>query len=280
MAAAAVRILGAVRFTTFEGTKVDLPSVPQRRLLAVLALAPGRTMRPEDLRGVLGISSGALRTTVSRLRARIGQATIGTDAVGYRLTGAVDATTFSTLLASSHDRPDRLPALDAALALWHGDALEEFRDEHWARAESVRLEELRAVALDDRAELLITRRRVAEAVADLERQIALHPFRDRSRGLLIAALGSEGRQAEALRAYQDYRRFLTEETGTEPSAAVRAIERAVATGSLGNLVGTGAEPGPRQARETGSSIPAPSRPTCPPARRSPARRPARTCRQT
>ena len=72
--------------------------------------------------------------------------------------------------------------------------------------------------------------RPGEAVASLEAHIAANPLRDRPRGLLIQALASEGRQAEALRAYQAYRRFLADEIGTEPSALVRSIERRVAAG--------------------------------------------------
>src|SRR5205823_4550514 len=96
-----------------------------------------------------------------------------------------------------------------------------------------RLDELRCVAVEDRAELLIARARPGEAVAALEAHVAVHPLRDRARGMLIQALASDGRQAEALRAYQDYRTALAEETGTEPSARVRSIERRVAAGWSG-----------------------------------------------
>jgi DNA-binding SARP family transcriptional activator len=229
-----VRLLGAVRFVTDEGAIVELPSTSQRRLLALLALAAGATLRPEYLSDVLDVSSGALRTTVSRLRSRLGEATISTDAVGYRVTCEVDIAKFSDLLVESDDRPDRLAALDEALALWDGDALDEFRHEPWAEAEAARLDELRCVVIEDRAELLIGRGRAPEAVASLEAHVAAHPLRDRARGLLIQALASDGRQADALRAYQDYRTVLVEETGTEPSARVRSIERRVAAGWSGS----------------------------------------------
>jgi tetratricopeptide (TPR) repeat protein len=84
--------------------------------------------------------------------------------------------------------------------------------------------------VDDLADELIAAQRSAEAVALLERQIADHPYRDRSRGLLIRGLASGGRQGDALRAFQDYRSLLIDELGTEPSADVVRIERRVATG--------------------------------------------------
>ncbi|TML18458.1 MAG: hypothetical protein E6G39_03195, partial [Actinobacteria bacterium] len=56
-----------------------------------------------------------------------------------------------------------------------------------------------------------------------------YPLRDRARGLLMEALAGEGRQVEALRAFQQYRSFLAEEVGTEPSVEVREIEQRIAT---------------------------------------------------
>ncbi len=226
-----VRVLGAVRFVTQAGEVLDLPSPAQRRLLAVLALASGATQRTEYLSDALELSPGSLRTTVSRLRSRLGDRTIRTDTAGYRITCAVDATMFTDLLVERPDHADRLAALDEALALWHGEALDEFRHEAWAAAEVARLDELRALAIEDRAELLIVRSRAAEAVASLDELVVANPLRDRTRGLLIQALASSGRDAEALRAYQAYRTYLADETGTEPSALVRSIERRVAAGA-------------------------------------------------
>ena len=234
-AAGCVQLLGAIRFVTDEGQTVDLPSVSQRRLLAALALASGATLRPEYLSDLLDVSPGALRTTVSRLRSRLGDDVISTDAVGYRITAAVDTAVFTELLLESPDLPDRLVAIDEALALWDGDVLDEFRHEPWAEAEAARLDELRCVAIEERAELLMDRSRAGEAVAELEAHVAAHPLRDRARALHIQALASDGRQADALRAYQDYRTVLAEETGTEPSALVRSIERRVAAGWSGTL---------------------------------------------
>jgi DNA-binding SARP family transcriptional activator/tetratricopeptide (TPR) repeat protein len=230
MATAFVRVLGAVRFVDERGEVVDLPSAAQRRLLAALALANGATLRSEYLCDALDLTNGSLRTTVSRVRSRIGDGVIRTDSAGYRMTCAVDATMFTDLLVDRPDRADRLAALDEALALWHGEALDEFRHEPWAAPEVARLDELRALAVEDRAELLIARGRAEEAVAALEPHVAAHPLRDRPRGLLMQALASSGRQADALRAFHAYRTFLAEETGTEPSALVRSIERRVAAG--------------------------------------------------
>ena len=112
---------------------VELPSPAQRRLVAALALASGATQRSEYLSDALEVSPGSLRTTVSRIRSRIGEDVIHTDTTGYRITCAVDATMFTDLLVERPDHADRLAALEEALALWHGEALDEFRHEDVGR---------------------------------------------------------------------------------------------------------------------------------------------------
>ena len=123
-----------------------------------------------------------------------------------------------------------MDALQRALALWNGPALEEFSGEEWADGEIARLTEIHAATVDDLAESLIEARRAADAVGVLEGHIVLHPYRDRPRGLLIRALAGAGRQADALRAFQQYRTLLIGEFGTDPSPDVVRIERRVATG--------------------------------------------------
>lgn len=233
MTTAYVRLLGPVAFVAADGQTVELPSVTQRRLLAVLALAAGSALRPDHLVEVLQTSPGGLRTTVSRVRALIGQEAIQTGAIGYRAACPVDTDIATRLVAGGSGQGDRLAALEEALSYWVGDSLDEFRHEAWAQAEAARLDELRAIAIEDRAEVLIARSRPADAVAELEAHVLREPRRDRARGLLIQALAGDGRQADALAAYQSYRRYLAEETGTEPSEVVRSIERQVAAGWAG-----------------------------------------------
>lgn len=53
-----------------------------------------------------------------------------------------------------------------------------------------------------------------------------HPLRQRFWAQRMLALCRFGRQAEALRAYQDLRRLLVEEVGLEPSPELKALEQA------------------------------------------------------
>src|SRR3954451_5324394 len=216
-----VRVLGPVQVVMSTGRLVDVPSISQRRLLAVLALHPRTSVRAEWLADTVGVTPGALRTTLSRLRKVLGDAGVETTATGYRLDADVDADLFCREVADG--------ALEAALARWVGAALEEFASEDWAAGDVARLTELHASTSEDVAAAMIAESRWADAVALLEAHVAAYPLRDRPRGLLMEALAGEGRQADALRAFQQYRTLLADEVGTEPSDEVRAIEQRIAT---------------------------------------------------
>ncbi|MCU1457381.1 MAG: hypothetical protein JWL73_1473 [Actinomycetia bacterium] len=231
-AVTSVRLLGAVQAVAGDGSCVDLPSVSQRRLLAILAVHAPRRLRTEWLAEVLGVSPGALRTSVSRVRATVGPTILETASTGYAVVGEVDASRFCREVAVAADAPvhHQVQALERALDQWRGPALEEFLGEEWADGYIARLTEIHAGTVDDLAQALIGARRPGEAIALLEEQIVRHKYRDRPRGLLIRALAAAGRQAEALRAFQRYRRLLADEVGTEPSPGVVRIERRVAIG--------------------------------------------------
>jgi predicted ATPase/DNA-binding SARP family transcriptional activator len=228
--AAYVRVLGPIQIVDRDGVFRDLPSASQRRLVALLAINGRRTLRAEHLADVLGISPGALRTTVSRLRRVLDEELLRTDPVGYRLDLDVDAALFASMLDEAAESPDPRALLDQALALWRGGAIDEFAHEHWAASESARLEELHAVAVERLAQTLIAHRRFGEALATVEPLAAAHPLRDRAHGLMMEALAGAGRQTEALRVFQHYRTFLIDTSGIEPSPEVRALERRIATG--------------------------------------------------
>jgi len=223
-----VRVLGPVQVVTSSGRVVDLPSVSQRRLLAVLALHTRTSVRAEWLADALDVSPGGLRTQVSRLRKVLGDGNLSTAATGYRLDVDVDADVFCREIADVSER-DPAVRLERALGRWAGAALEEFAGEEWAAGEAARLTELYASATEDLAAALIAASRWSDAVARLEAHVALYPLRDRPRGLLMDALAGDGRQAEALRAFQQYRLLLAEAVGTEPSVEVREIEQRIAT---------------------------------------------------
>ncbi|MEM9517113.1 MAG: BTAD domain-containing putative transcriptional regulator, partial [Actinomycetota bacterium] len=221
-----IRVLGPVHAITADGTTVDLPSASQRRLLAALAVHHPNAVRSSWLCDVLEVTPGALRQTVARLRRALGDA-LRTTTGGYRLDADVDATEALRRFEGADGDPEQLAAV---IGLWAGPTLEEFRDEAWAIGDVRRLDEVRAAAIEELAELRLNVGDHDRALRDLDVHIAAHPYRDRPRGVLMRALAASGRQTEALRVYREYRTMLGDEVGTEPSDALVDIERRIATG--------------------------------------------------
>ena len=225
------KVLGPLQVVGPDAASIDLPGATQRRLVCLL-LVRGAVVSADSLAEQLDLSPGALRTTVSRLRRILGASTLLSVPPGYELRpDAVDARRFEDCVAAaaaSDDAAEGRRLLEEALSLWRGDAYAEFAHESWAVAETRRLDELRAGAVEDLAGLLIAKGEWSAAIAMLEPVAAAHPFRDRPRGLVMRALADSGRRVDALRVFQDYRRFLIDEVGTEPSPELVALDRAIA----------------------------------------------------
>lgn len=240
-----IGVLGPVEITTADRSPVDTGGKRQRRLLAALALHAGDVVSVDALVDIVfeGNPSDAaektLQSYVSRLRRAVdGEAHTGASAIervepGYviRLSDTeLDADWFETQVAAARDfaldgdHAEAVRTFDAALRTWRGSPYAEFADEEWAMAESHRLLEIRAAAIEDRAESQLALGGHAGVVADLERFTLEEPTRERPRAQLMVALYRSGRQADALRAYHDYFALMREEMGLEPSKALRELE--------------------------------------------------------
>ena len=103
--------------------------------------------------------------------------------------------------------------------------------------------------------------RHTEVIAELERLVDEHPYRERLRAQLMLALYRADRQADALQAYQNARRQLVEELGIEPGERLRELESARArAGSV-----AGAAPAASRAADAGARSARRRRPSCRPA---------------
>jgi predicted ATPase/class 3 adenylate cyclase len=223
-------ILGRIEIWDDQGNSVSL--TPQlRRLVAVLVAADGSTVSVDRIAEYIadGRTDGSvIRTAVSRLRKALGQR-IETTLTGYRLvleSGELDADQFSEFceVARTASPIDRRNLLSEGLALWRGEALEEFADEPWALLTATRLHELRAVATEDLGETMIELGRAAEAVVLLEDHVVEQPYRERPVALLMRALAASGRVTESLRAFQRFRTTIRDQVGIEPTSALRELE--------------------------------------------------------
>jgi DNA-binding SARP family transcriptional activator len=122
-------------------------------------------------------------------------------------------------------RPRRVrEKADEALSLWRGQPYADLAFESFVQPEIARLEQLRSTAMEAAMEAELALGNHAAMISELERLVALHPLRERLRELFILALYRSGRQAEALRAYEDARRTLGDELGIEPSPSLQRLE--------------------------------------------------------
>lgn len=225
-----------------DGEPVALGGPRQRAVLARLVLAGGRMVTADRLIDDVwageppASATNTLQTYVSLLRRALGAPELlRREGPGYVLDladEAIDARRFERASARGRDALADDPAralgeLDAALAEWRGPALAPVAHEPWAVAEATRLDELRLASAELRIDALLALGRHADAVPDLERELAEHPLRERLTAQLMVALYRCGRQADALRAFARTRERLADELGLDPTPELATIESAV-----------------------------------------------------
>ena len=174
-----------------------------------------------------------LQGLASKLRRALGSAElVAMRGGGYALElppEAVDVHRYEQLVAAGQAAaadgdPSRAVGLLAeADSLWRGDALADFTYEEFATAAITRLSELRLAVIEERIDLELALGRHQGVIVQLEALVAAHPLRERLRGLLMLALYRAGRQADALRVFQDGRHILGEELGLEPESRAPAV---------------------------------------------------------
>jgi DNA-binding SARP family transcriptional activator len=197
----------------------------------MLCLHSRTVVRSVVLEEHLGLSAGALRTSISRLRRLVGAECLVTGPAGYELRADIDVGEYEQLVTAA-DLSSAEQArcdLERARAMWRGLPYDEFADEPWVQVEVRRLSELHVAAMEELVVILLDAGEDAAAMVELVPLIDEHPYRDQPRALLMRALNHAGRTTEALRHYQAYRSVLRDDIGTEPSAALTDLDRAIAT---------------------------------------------------
>jgi WD40 repeat protein/DNA-binding SARP family transcriptional activator len=235
------RILGPLQVLV-PGREIALGGPRQRSLLAVLTLHPNEVVSRERLIDEIwgesppASAARALNVHVSQLRKVLratGADPIATHSSGYALeveAEEIDATRFRRLVAEAQAHVDAGELEEAALgftealALWRGPVLAGVGLESFGRNEAEQLDELRMAAVMDRIDCRLALGRHEGLVGELEVLVAQQPLRERLRRQQMLALYRSGRQADALRAYRDARRFFVEELGLEPSPELHLLE--------------------------------------------------------
>ncbi|WP_214106402.1 BTAD domain-containing putative transcriptional regulator [Acrocarpospora catenulata] len=234
-------ILGPTEVRREDGEPVAISGLRLRTLLGLLVLEANRVVPAERLIDVLygdgppANAPNALQAQVSRLRQLLAADLVVRHPAGYRLAAnpdQVDAHRFERLAAAGRtalragDHRRAAGLLREGLALWRGPALADLSET--LAGPAARLEELRLSAVEDHAEAVLGLAAGPDAITpELADLVAAHPLRERLRGLYMRALVAEGRQAEALAAYEEGRRLLAEELGVDPSPELAAVHLAI-----------------------------------------------------
>jgi DNA-binding SARP family transcriptional activator len=244
------------------GTATTLKAAKHRALLAALALQPRRAVSADTLvEAIWGADAppsaqATLHTYLSVVRrtlepdlpARTPSRYLVSSDAGYELrlgADGLDVADFTRTVSEVHaalgplasataphtDDPAAagraLDQLDRVLALWRGEPYADVVGSDLVAAERARLADLRLLALEDRATLLIASGAPGNAASELEALTAQHPLRERLWTLLAVAQARTGRQADALATLERLRVILDDELGIEPSPAVRDLQTAI-----------------------------------------------------
>ncbi|HEX2075133.1 MAG TPA: BTAD domain-containing putative transcriptional regulator [Geodermatophilus sp.] len=247
-----VDVLGPLRLTV-GGETVEVRGPKRRAILALLALAEGRTVPVNALLDALWPTevpeSGrqALHSHVSRLRGHLGPASprLENRPDGYRLLlgeDGLDLARARTLLArarglAGHDPAGASALLREARALWRGPVLADLGDVLPIAGVVEECAQLHREVTDALISSAIAAGEAEQVVGLAVATLSADPLREPSVLLLMRALAATGRAPEALRAAREYRHRLAEETGLDPSAELDQLEREVAGGAAGPAPG-------------------------------------------
>jgi DNA-binding SARP family transcriptional activator len=242
-----------VRFTvlgTLRAMAEDEPAAlppKERVVLATLLLRAGRVVSVSALATAIwdddppSSARNTIQGQVKRLRQALGPESgrIVTRSPGYLIEvqpGELDLWAFTDLreraqeaeTASAWDQAAKL--LREALVLWGGDPLSDVPSAYLQRTEVPRLAELRYEALLSRIDADLRLGRHSAVTAELRGLVAEHPFQERFWEQLMLALYRDGRQGEALAAYQQARRTLSSKLGIDPGPRLQELHNQILTG--------------------------------------------------
>ncbi|MFD8499221.1 BTAD domain-containing putative transcriptional regulator [Amycolatopsis sp. NPDC059657] len=231
-----------------DAKPLDLGPVRQQALLAALVLRPDRTVSQRELlESVWGLDApvgNVVPVYIYRLRQSLrsgddrSDSMIVRDRSGYRFRGEgvrVDTAQLDALAAEAEtaqragDLAAAVGTLSRAIGLFHGEPLAGLPGP-FAELERLRLTDRRLSLSLRKAEWQLRLGKHAEAIEEISESATAHPHSEPVAALLMHALATSGRRAEALAVYTRLRTRLAEDLGVEPGARLRHLHGAVLRG--------------------------------------------------
>jgi DNA-binding SARP family transcriptional activator/tetratricopeptide (TPR) repeat protein len=238
------RLFGEVELLA-SGQRLDVGTPRQQVMLAALIVDGGRPVAIETLIDRVWGSAppaearNAVYSHLSRIRRLLkhaaGDATVRLDRrhAGYVLDvdpDLVDLHRFRRLAEQGGDAADRAAALTEALSLWRGAPLAALEGEWPAQVRS----SWHHRRLDTAVRWARLRLRLGEpaiVINFLHDLVTEYPLAEPLESLLMQALHTAGRSAEALERYTAIRQRLADELGTDPSAELATLHQAILRGN-------------------------------------------------
>lgn len=233
-----------------NGRPVQLGGARERTVLAMLLLEAGHVIPVERLIDAVWdddppvTSRGQIQICISNLRRRIlaggGEDLIETRRPGYLLrvpAGTLDLHRFEAEVVKGHaalaagDPAASARILRDALDLWRGPALADV-DSTLVQQGVGRINERRLAVLGESLNSGLIAGEQHRLIGELTSLVAQYPLHEHFRALLMIALYTAGRQAEALDAYRKVREVLQGELGIDPGSELRGLHRAMLAGTF------------------------------------------------
>ncbi|MFD8964384.1 BTAD domain-containing putative transcriptional regulator [Streptomyces sp. NPDC059568] len=243
-------VLGEIQAHS-DGVAVDLGPARQRSVFAALVVDINRTVPVDVLVDrVWGVrppqrAKPTLYSYMSRLRQVLDTmadeastdgtstngASIARRAAGYALLadpGVVDVNIFRDLVGQARARDDARAAtlFERALGLWRGEPFAGVDTPWFSSLRESLLGERHACRLD-RNDVQLRRGHHATLLTELAACHDTHPLDERLAAQFMLALYRSGRAAHALRCFEQVRRALAEELGSDPSDELRRLHQRV-----------------------------------------------------
>ena len=227
------RVLGPVEVLR-DGCPVMVGRGALVDLLATLVLSANQVVAMDTLAETVWHSrsprhpKAALQSAVARLRRMIGHDVIETLPSGYRFHGhadRLDLLRFEQLRSAAREQPAEAAfgLLTEALGLWRGAPLENVVSPVLLTGAAPRLTQLYLDTCEKWAALGLRAGRSDEVVSRLAGLVDEHPFREQMVGQLMVGLYRDGRQADAIAAYESLRRALAEGMGLDPGQELQEL---------------------------------------------------------
>ncbi|GAB4485539.1 MAG: hypothetical protein OHK0031_09630 [Anaerolineales bacterium] len=230
------------RFYQSDGSLLEIGSPTLRSLFAYLLL---NRRQPSDRRRLAFLfwpnasESAArrnLRQYIHRIRAALGAAGELLTISGSTIQFNPQAPLWLDVEAFAHGlRPEAsLPEVQAALALYSGDFLQDFYDE-WCQNESERLRALYLSGLDRLTRELQAAGRIEEALPFAAAWVKAEPLDENAHCRQISLYALKGERSHALGLYQTLTEMLKRELGVSPMPETVALWRKIQNGELPGL---------------------------------------------